>query len=45
MSDKEVEKVKNIHFIFNNFFSFEILPVDKIRWKRMVQPDRSQIKI
>ena len=39
---KVVEKIKNISFMFNNFFP-ENLGAYEIMWKNMVEPDRPQM--
>ena len=43
-STEGVERVKNIHFRFNNIFS-EYHVVCEMTWERVVEPDRPQMKI
>jgi hypothetical protein len=43
---KAVEKLKNTHFMFSNFFiSPENRAVYEILWKNIVEPDRPQMTI
>jgi hypothetical protein len=43
VSEKFVEEIKT-HFMFNNFI-FDNYSIYEVKWKIIVEPDRSQIKM
>jgi hypothetical protein len=45
LSYRNVDKIKTIIVKFNNIFFFENRAVYEIMWKRILEPDRPQMKI